>query len=178
MIFSDATLKDIARRRPSTIELFLMVHGVGERKAQQYGERFLSCVADYCQRAGVQLDPVTLQEGADSRGAGHHGGKATGAAAQQAFELFEKGMGVEQVADLLQRARSTTYDYLEAYIEHAKITDATRWCDAYEILRIETVADYVDDNRLKPIHTALHGAASYESIRIVLACKRNRVSRR
>ncbi|MEZ6151905.1 MAG: DNA helicase RecQ [Pirellulaceae bacterium] len=178
LIFSDATLKDIARRRPSTIELFLMVHGVGERKAQQYGERFLSCVADYCQRAGVQLDPVTLQEGADSRGAGHHGGKATGAAAQQAFELFEKGMGVEQVADLLQRARSTTYDYLEAYIEHAKITDATRWCDAYEILRIETVADYVDDNRLKPIHTALHGAASYESIRIVLACKRNRVSRR
>lgn len=86
-------------------------------------------------------------------------------------------MSIEQVDELLQRARSTTYDYLEAYIEHAKISDATRWCNAYDILRIETVADYVDDIRLKPIHTALHGAASYENIRVVLACKRNRLSR-
>lgn len=178
LIFSDATLKDIARRRPSTIELFLMVHGVGERKAQQYGESFLNCVADYCQRADIPLDSVTPQDESSSRDTGHHGGKATGAAAQQAFELFDKGMSVEQVADLLQRARSTTYDYLEAYIEHAKLTDATRWYEAYEILRIETVAEYVDDNRLKPIHTALHGASSYESIRIVLACKRNRACRR
>ena len=153
-----------------------MVHGVGERKAQQYGVSFLSCVADYCQRADVPLDPVTPRDAVGLRDTGHHSGKATGAAAQQAFEMFDKGMGIEQVADLLQRARSTTYDYLEAYIEHAKIIDATRWCDAYEILRIETVADYVDDNRLKPIYTALHGAASYESIRIVLACKRNRLT--
>lgn len=175
LIFSDVTLKDIARRRPSSIALLLMVHGVGEKKAEQYGARFLDCVADYCQRAELTLDPVAPQDVAGPGNAKSHEGKRRCAAARQAFELFEKGMSVEQVAELLQRAESTTYDYLEAYIEQAKINDATRWCDAYDILRIETVADYVDDQRLKPIHTALHGAASYESIRIVLACKRNRL---
>jgi ATP-dependent DNA helicase RecQ len=42
VIFHDATLRDMARRRPQALAELLSVHGVGERKAKTYGQRFLA----------------------------------------------------------------------------------------------------------------------------------------
>ncbi|MDE6277165.1 MAG: DNA helicase RecQ [Muribaculaceae bacterium] len=47
MVFSDASLQDMARRRPRTPAEFLDVFGVGELKARKYGRRFLSAIAEY-----------------------------------------------------------------------------------------------------------------------------------
>ena len=47
VVFSNATLEDMAARRPRTTEEFLNVSGVGERKAQQYGEAFLKAIREY-----------------------------------------------------------------------------------------------------------------------------------
>lgn len=42
MIFDDAALRDMARRRPASPQEFLTVRGVGEKKAHDYGARFLA----------------------------------------------------------------------------------------------------------------------------------------
>lgn len=42
VVFSDKTLQDMADRRPRTPEQFLEVHGVGQKKLDQYGELFLA----------------------------------------------------------------------------------------------------------------------------------------
>ena len=44
VIFHDKTLREMAVRRPATREALLAVGGVGERKAEQYGERFLEAI--------------------------------------------------------------------------------------------------------------------------------------
>ncbi|MBN1194026.1 MAG: DNA helicase RecQ [Methanomicrobiaceae archaeon] len=41
MVFSDATLREMVKRRPTTGTGLLAVRGVGERKLKKYGERFL-----------------------------------------------------------------------------------------------------------------------------------------
>jgi len=41
VIFNDAALRDMARRRPTTREEFLAVHGVGKTKLRQFGDRFI-----------------------------------------------------------------------------------------------------------------------------------------
>ncbi|MBD5164183.1 MAG: DNA helicase RecQ [Bacteroidales bacterium] len=46
-IFSDATLLDMATRRPRTREDFLQVNGVGEVKAARYAEPFLALISDF-----------------------------------------------------------------------------------------------------------------------------------
>ena len=56
IVFGDATLRDLARRRPSTVESFLEVHGVGQKKCEDYGQRFLECIADYCAGENVEQD--------------------------------------------------------------------------------------------------------------------------
>ena len=45
VVFGDASLRDMARLRPATDAEFLSVHGVGERKLTQYGERFMAAIA-------------------------------------------------------------------------------------------------------------------------------------
>lgn len=42
IVFSNATLQDMARKKPATMEEFLNVSGVGAHKARQYGELFLA----------------------------------------------------------------------------------------------------------------------------------------
>ena len=47
MIFSDATLTDMARLRPTRQYEFLEVKGVGRVKSEKYGERFMACIRDF-----------------------------------------------------------------------------------------------------------------------------------
>ena len=47
VVFSDAALRDMCRKRPETIEKFLDVSGVGRLKAQRYGEEFCALIREY-----------------------------------------------------------------------------------------------------------------------------------
>jgi ATP-dependent DNA helicase RecQ len=47
VVLSDASLRDMARHRPTTRDEFLTLYGIGERKCEEYGEVFLPFIADY-----------------------------------------------------------------------------------------------------------------------------------
>ncbi len=42
MVFSNASLEEMATRKPGTLEEFLSISGVGEKKAEKYGQAFLA----------------------------------------------------------------------------------------------------------------------------------------
>jgi ATP-dependent DNA helicase RecQ len=44
VIFSDATLLELAARKPRTLEEFATVKGVGEKKLADLGETFLAAI--------------------------------------------------------------------------------------------------------------------------------------
>ena len=52
VIFHDATLRDMAARQPTTVEELLEVSGVGERKAEKYGQAVLEVIWDWKQTRG------------------------------------------------------------------------------------------------------------------------------
>ncbi len=47
MIFSDATLTQMATDKPTDLELMKNIRGVGEFKLQKYGEEFLTVIKSY-----------------------------------------------------------------------------------------------------------------------------------
>jgi ATP-dependent DNA helicase RecQ len=55
VLFSDATLRDMARLRPGSPEALLAIRGVGERKVADLGPRFLETIAGYCKSRGLTL---------------------------------------------------------------------------------------------------------------------------
>jgi ATP-dependent DNA helicase RecQ len=56
IIFDDDTLRELARRRPSSPERMLQVRGVGEAKLKNFGPRFLPLLAEHCRQHGLDTD--------------------------------------------------------------------------------------------------------------------------
>ena len=168
IVFSDAALRDMARQRPSTIERFLDVHGVGQQKSADFGELFVDCIVAYCRQHGVSMNvrpEVSTQQP-----------PTPSASAVQSYSLFEQALSVEQAAERLGRAISTTYGYLESYIRQRGITDVSPWISPRELQQVEAVVQHAGAERLKPIHDALHGRISYEQLRIAVACLENQAA--
>jgi ATP-dependent DNA helicase RecQ len=165
-VFGDATLRDMARRRPSTLERLLDVHGVGEKKAADFGQQFVGCIASHCRQHGIAIDVQPEQSSRQPPA-------APSTNAFVAFPLFDEGLSVEQAAERLGRAVSTTYGYLESYIRQRRVTDVTRWIPRRGLDQIQVVVAHAGAERLKPIHDALHGRISYEQIRVAIAYMAN-----
>ncbi len=49
IVFNDATLRDLARRRPTTLDAFAGDYGVGERKQQDLGPTFIEHIRQWCE---------------------------------------------------------------------------------------------------------------------------------
>jgi ATP-dependent DNA helicase RecQ len=56
IIFTDSTLRELARVRPSTLERMRLVPGVGDKRLRDFGTLFLTLLADQCRLRGLPLD--------------------------------------------------------------------------------------------------------------------------
>jgi ATP-dependent DNA helicase RecQ len=56
VVFSDATLREMARVRPGSVNALLSIRGVGERKLADLGQRFLEVISNYCRDNRLPLD--------------------------------------------------------------------------------------------------------------------------
>lgn len=171
VIFGDATLRELARSRPSSLEALRTVRGIGQQKLENFGQTFLDALDQYCGREGLARDcalpPSSLSQPPPLPKFNPN--------ALAAFDDFRRHASIAEVAQKLKRATSTVADYLSEYLQSERITDATPWVDAQKIAAVEAAAATQGDQRLKPIFEALEGKVAYEEIRIVLTCRRNRI---
>lgn len=171
IVFGDATLRDLAKRRPSTQEGFLKTHGIGQKKWADYGAQFLQCLAGHCREQGLAVDIDPTETTAPPRKAARS--STLGASAIAAFPLFKQGESLEEVAQQMGRAESTVYGYLQEFIRHEQITDPLPWVDSETATRVRQAIDETGGERLKPIFDHLAGEVTYEQIRIVANCLAN-----
>jgi len=192
VIFSDATLREMAALRPATKAAMLAVRGVGQKKFAELGEPFIACIVDYCRDNGLEVDEGPGGGSRDGAGAGPNGAGKAGAfsrdrastydggedeepltivtgAKKTAFEMFDRGASVDDVARTLSRARSTTMGYLAEFIEFRQPERIDAWVDAAAQRKVLDAARTSEDRRLKPIFERLGGDVPYEVIRLVLA---------
>jgi ATP-dependent DNA helicase RecQ len=170
MIFEDAALRDMARRRPTTTEGFRDVYGVGDVKCRQFGADFVRAIGEYSRRTGVVTDvtpppPPPVDED-EVRGPGR--------SAVAAFALFDQGLAIDAVADKLGRARSTTNGYLVQYLRERRVRDPSAWVEPALAARVEAAIGQVGPEGLRPIFEHLGGEVGYDTIRFVVECWRNR----
>ena len=175
IVFGDAALRDMARRRPSTLEGFLEVKGVGEKKCRQYGEVVLAAIKDYCLANSLEVD-VGANPGTISAKSSVNKPKTLSMpskARQLAFDLFEQKLSVEEVAKSVNRAESTTTQYLVEYLNREKINNPYPWVDEQTFGCIIDAVKQAGRGQMKPIFDFLNGEIDYNQIRISLACLRS-----
>ena len=153
VIFHDKTLYEMARVRPVTMEQLRYIPGVGEKKAQRYGNDFF-CVI---KRQNV---PEILNN-------------RLGDTVNETLYLFSQQMDVAQIAAGRGLSEGTVYEHFVQAIE-AGVVDADDVLGLdqaqYDELfaAIETFYDE-DQRRIKPVYEALNGQYQYGQIKCLLA---------
>lgn len=168
VLFSDATLRDLARLRPGSAGALLRVRGIGEKKAADLGERFLGELAAYCTSHGLTLDN-DVPEKDDRRRTARSEPRKPNDAKAIAFEMFARGESLLEVAARTERAQSTVCGYLVEFIQLRKPEHVTAWVDDETYEKVAEAAKPMGTVYLKPIYDSLQEKVPYDQIRIVIA---------
>ena len=180
IVFGDTALRDMARRRPTTLAGFRSVKGVGDKKLADFGQEFIAFVTRYCEQQQIATDTVPPDANVrvtavSSESNDDDGENGPTLSARAAFRLFREGKSVQEVADVMSRAVSTVSGYLGEFIRHDGVTDASPWVPAELISRIEAAARKHGLEKLRPIFDELGGEVPYELLRPAVDCLRVRL---
>ncbi len=164
VIFSDATLRELARIRPTTPERMRLVYGVGEAKLRDFAPQFLRVIAEHGEQRGLAMDVQTASSPRKSEPA-----KAPTMRQHALNTLFRQELAIEDVMHQANLARSTVTDYLASYIRSERPASIRTWVDDETYQHIAQTARQVGSDRLKPIFIALGEKVPYDTIRLVVA---------
>lgn len=181
LVFGDATLRELARCRPSTLPKMLLIYGVGDAKLNDFGAAFLSEIDRQSQERNLTRD-VDLDDPAADVPSSARASRAARAAAlreeepegltgiqELAATFFRQGMSIEEVMAKMSRARSTTVEYLAAWIRLENPTSVAPWISNEVLARVEAVARTVGMDKLKPLFVALNEEVPYDVLRIAVS---------
>jgi ATP-dependent DNA helicase RecQ len=163
VLFSDATLRDMARVRPGSASALLGIRGVGERKLADLGPTFLELIANYCHAQELPLDAARSSRPHRERVRKPNDAKET------AFELFANGASVEQVTTRTGRALGTTWGYLAEFIQNHRPEGLEPWINSKTYRAIVDAVNDLGTGSLQPVFERLGGKVPYEQIRLVVA---------
>lgn len=153
VIFHDSVLMAMASLRPKAKADLLKISGVGERKAEEFGEQFLEAIA--------MAAPVPKPTGSSET-------------LTRLRPYFEEGKPVEEIATAVSLAPSTVEGYLAGWIREENPDSIAAWVDeeTYEaICKAEDASP--EPGWLRPVFDALGGEVSYFQIRVALSYRAN-----
>ncbi|HBH52697.1 MAG TPA: DNA helicase RecQ [Planctomycetaceae bacterium] len=170
VIFSDATLRDLARTRPSNEAGLLKIQGMGTHKRDEYGSQLLEQIAGHCRERNLpqDLDLDIRVVAPAERSLEKASGARPSEAKTQAFQLFSRGTSVAEVARQTNRALSTCWQYLGEFVALHGITELSPWLDDETYRRVRDAARECGRDKLKPIFEKLQEQVDFPLIRLSL----------
>ncbi|HET7035625.1 MAG TPA: DNA helicase RecQ [Thermomicrobiaceae bacterium] len=167
VIFHDSTLRELAGRLPTTQAALRRVTGVGERKAEDFGEAVLAVLAPHAEAKGVTDDDA--QEAFDfppPRERRRTPGLSD--TAQASLDLFDEGLDLAEIAHRRGLARSTIEGHLTQAIAGGALTDLDRLVPPERQQAILAAIEALDSTRLTPLLEHLGADYSYSELRFVV----------
>ncbi|MBL8208417.1 MAG: DNA helicase RecQ [Blastocatellia bacterium] len=170
VIFSDATLVELATYLPLDTEEMQKISGVGDLKLQKYGAEFLRAINQYCtahqltSRIHLKLPKRAPKTRAKRDTAGNSTYSIT-------LEMFQAGMSIAKIATIRGLSISTIEGHLVRYLPTGEIL-LEEIVSEDKIAVIEAALDqFGTGNGIGPIKEFLGEEISYGEIRAVLASR-------
>jgi ATP-dependent DNA helicase RecQ len=165
VIFSDVSLREMARSYPTTTNEFRQIPGVGEQKLKDFSEPFLIEIKDYL----VNNSRRTFSDDVDVPFRQHRPGLNDSQA--ETLRRFRKGESVDEIARARGFVRSTIYGHLLAAIECGKIgpESGDRFFTPAQEKEIGAAFRQVIDGKLTDISALVGGKYDIGELRIFRA---------
>ncbi len=167
IIFSDATLRDLARHRPTNLQSLTKISGIGSQKQKEFGAVVLFTIQQWCEENKLETN-VDLDSTTKPRTTERSPKALSDAKASEYFDLFEQNFSMEDAAHQLGRSLDTVSKYLGMYIEAHRITEISVWVPPTMEKRIQAAIGQLGGERLKPLFDHLNGEVSYPHLRIAV----------
>ena len=169
IIFSDSTLKEFSQRFPISINELLDINGVGEHKANKYGEEFLSCIKEYVESNNVTRNFTYLKS---PKSNSSKTSSTKGKTIDITIDMLKDNPSVENVINERGLQLNTILDHIKKYfLEHGSEDLQLDFTNLYNEDNEREILDAISKvgkERLKPIKEIVNTNISYDEIRIVL----------
>lgn len=166
VIFSDATLREMAQHYPETEVEMRVIKGVGERKLQSYGTPFTEVIAAYIKEHGKNKNMVPAPEQAPKQP------EVTADPEQPShlfsYELYQDGKSISEIAKLRALTSQTIERHLQKAYEEGHQLDFEKWFDEETERLILSTREQMDAPGLKSLKEALPEEVSYLQIKMTL----------
>lgn len=165
IVFPDSTLKDIARYLPNTKIMMLNIKGIGEKKYEQFGERFTDIVKAW-KKEHPEAKARTLihQQSAPKR----EKQNSNEPSYLQSYNLFQSGKTIKEVALIRDLAEQTIENHLFQAFKKGYYLSWGIFFDNKEEQEVLTVLNSLSDTKLKSLKKKLPKHFSYRTIKAVL----------
>ncbi len=158
VVFSDATLAEMARTMPTDSRELLQVSGVGEHKLRQYGKGFLDVIAAYSQETAVESAPKLTDKDlvltmSDTQ--------------RETLKLYREGLDLPEIAARRGLKNSTIATHLEELHDMGADIELLRFVAADKIVLIRARLNEVGGGSLSLLKEGMPDTVSYEDMRLV-----------
>ncbi|WP_046744847.1 DNA helicase RecQ [Kordia zhangzhouensis] len=148
-IFNDATLREMEAERPMSDEEFIRINGVGRAKMMNYGYDFIKEIIAFSKEKKKKTRKVDTT--------------------LKTYELYQKGMSIEEIAIERKLAETTIYSHLSKLYAQGKDIDMMQFIDIQDLESIRKAKKELDSpDALKPYYDYFEEAIPYATIRIAL----------
>ncbi|MCB9279003.1 MAG: DNA helicase RecQ [Lewinellaceae bacterium] len=148
IIFTDATLEEMAAAKPMALDELRRISGIGEKKLEQYGDIFLKEIQGFLARNSEQF---------------------TGSTYRLTYELFKQGHSIEKIAADRSLTPSTILSHLVQVYEKGEPVDIYRFISEYEINAVQKTLKLIEPPvRIRDVQYLLREEMEPHKIRFAL----------
>ena len=184
VVFSDATLRNLAAARPTDRQAMLAVSGVGPAKLERYGDDFLAVIRQHSGTAPMPIPMPAPPQPDTARPRPNHAGDddtaqypLLSAAHQTVQELLQRGKTITEIAAARGMTPGTIMQHIERLAGAGEALELRHLLPAPE--RVEMIAAAIkiaESDRLAPVKELLGDDYTYDEIRLVRCALRLPVS--
>ncbi|OHX67338.1 DNA helicase RecQ [Flammeovirga pacifica] len=147
VVFNDATLKDMAEKKPISVHQMMSISGVGEMKLKKYGNEFIGLIVHFIIKKSKE------------------GFKITGSTSLLTYELYQQGFSVHQIAQERQLQDQSIISHLASLYEMGYNIDIYKFTTEEELDAIDDCIRKMGSNKgVKAIFDYFNGEIPYTSI--------------
>jgi ATP-dependent DNA helicase RecQ len=163
VIFSDVSLREMARNYPANSAEFRRIPGVGEQKLKDFAKAFLDEIKDY-----LAANPQrTFSSNRDALLRPRR--SRLNDSQRETLRRFRSGESAADISHARGLVRSTIYDHLEAAIKSGETIELNRFFTAAQREEIASAFRKVPHRRLADIRSLLDGNYDFGELRIFRA---------
>ncbi len=150
LVLTDATLTEMAQKKPVTPEEMRDISGIGEKKMELYGQIFMDVIIDFLSKKS---------------------NLAKGSTQKITYNYFKQGLTVDEIAAARELKSSTIYSHLAVLYEQGEAIDLTQFVSKTEGKQIlEAIKQQEEDPiKLSTIFEHFNEAIPYHKIRLMVS---------